>query len=86
MGSLTPGATYIYESPDNGITIYAKEVGSSQRKLIGKHMDQDNLRESLQNGQLWWEIRTMAETHPALQKAMENVIIIYKIIKDTNYE
>ena len=33
MGSLTPGATYIYESPDGGETVYARKEGSTERIL-----------------------------------------------------
>ena len=33
MGSLVPGATYIYER--DGDTVYARELGSSTRKVIG---------------------------------------------------
>jgi len=33
MGTLTPGVTYIYER--NGEEIYARESGSTERKLIG---------------------------------------------------
>ena len=34
MGSLTPGATYIYESPDGGQTVYARESGRSTADVI----------------------------------------------------
>lgn len=83
MGTLTPGATYIYESPDGGNTIYAREEGSIKRKLVGKHVNKTEIQQALADGQMWWEIRQMADTHPALQRALENVILIYKIAKDS---
>ena len=86
MGSLTPGATYVYESSADGKTMYAREEGSKKRKLIGKMIDQAELKQALHDGQMWWEIRQMADTHPALQRALENVILIYKIAKDSDDE
>ena len=72
--------TKIYESPDGGKTVYARETGSSSRTLIGwngsaKPKYIDELR-------LWQDIRDSAKTNPALQKALDNVIIIYKLSKD----
>ena len=72
--------TKIYESPDGGKTVYAREAGSSSRTLIGwngtaKTKYVDELR-------LWQDIRDSANTNSALQKALDNVIIIYKLSKD----
>ena len=33
MGTLTPGATYVYER--NGEEIYARETGQTERTIIG---------------------------------------------------
>ena len=35
MGTLKPGATYIYER--DGDTVYAREQGSTERFVIGKY-------------------------------------------------
>jgi hypothetical protein len=76
MGSLKPGATYIYEK-SNGIT-YAREFGSIERKAIG--WDSSAL---IQEGaQQWYDILVEAETNPSLQKAIDRVIMIYKLSKD----
>ena len=89
MGSLTPGATYIYER--NGEEIYAREVGKTDRKLIGyryeskvdpRTNDGRPLFEHLREDKLWGEIRREARTNTALQEAMERVIIIYHLSKD----
>jgi hypothetical protein len=89
MGSLTPGATYIYER--NGEEIYAREVGKTDRKLIGykyenkvdpRTNDGRTLIEHLREDKLWGEIRRAARTNTALQEAMERVIIIYHLSKD----
>jgi hypothetical protein len=86
MGTLTPGATYIYERSDG--TVYARELGAdpSTRKAIGWNYDSrtqdgrplvDHIRES----KLWGEIFRAAETNPLLQDAIDRVKIIYELSK-----
>lgn len=76
MGSLTPGATYIYERA-NGVT-YAREVGSTVRKVIG--YDADALINP--DNDLWHDIIKESATNPALQKALNNAILIYRLSKN----
>jgi HD superfamily phosphodiesterase len=78
MGTLTPGATYIYESPDGGQTVYARESGTNQRHLVGYSEGAKDLDEH----KLWNEIRMASRTNPALRKQVERVILIYQTIKD----
>ena len=91
MGSLKPGATYIYER--NGEELYAREFGETERKLIGYRYEMENkpdprtndgrpLHEHLMESKMWGEIRRMAPTNPALQKALDRVIMIYRLSKD----
>ncbi len=86
MGTLTPGATYVYER--NGSEVYAREAGSTERKLIGYTYDGEGVYqtskdiEDLSNHNLWIEIRQAARTNPALQKALERAIMIYRLSKD----
>jgi hypothetical protein len=89
MGSLTPGAAYVYER--NGEEIYAREVGKTDRKLIGyqyenkidpRTSDGRPLIEHIRDDKLWGEIRRAAPTNPALQKALDRVIMIYRLSKD----
>ena len=90
MGTLTPGASYIYER--NGEEIYAREIGApiQSRKLIGYqyHNEKDPrtpdgrpLYEHIKEDKLWGDIRREAWTNTALQKAMEQCIIIYHLSK-----
>jgi hypothetical protein len=88
MGSLTPGATYIYER--NGEEIYAREVGKTERRLIGyqyenkidpRTNDGRPLFEHLKEDKLWGEIRRAAKSNEALQKALESVKILYCLSK-----
>ena len=94
MGSLKPGARYIYER-SGGVT-YAREFGAdpSTRQAIGWNYDptQPNFDPRTKDGrplhdhiiedQLWGEIRRMAKTNPTLQAAIERVKIIYHLSKD----
>jgi len=95
MGSLKPGATYIYER--NGGTVYAREAGAdpSTRKEIGwtydpgeshrfdgRTSDGRPLHDHIMDSKLWGEIRREARTNPALQKALDRVIMIYRLSKD----
>ena len=91
MGTLKPGVTYIYER--NGDEVYAREFGEKDRKLIGYKYEMENkpdprtddgrpLHEHLMESKMWGEIRRMAPTNPALQKALDRAIMIYRLSKD----
>ena len=96
MGSLTPGATYIYDRVGN--EVYARESGAdpATRQLIGHNYDPvsghsvdydkqtstgDRLFDRLQEDKMWGEIRRLARTNPTLQDAVDRVIMIYRLIK-----
>jgi hypothetical protein len=86
MGSLKPGATYVYER--SGSAVYAREPGSTERQIVGYTYDGEGVyetvsgRKDLENHILWNEIRTAAKTNPALQKAVDRAIMIYKLSKE----
>ena len=91
MGKLKPGVTYIYER--NGEEVYAREFGEKDRTLIGYKYEMENkpdprtndgrpLHEHLMESKMWGEIRRMAPTNPALQKALDRAIMIYTLSKD----
>ena len=85
MGNLKPGASYIYERA-NGIT-YAREVGSTERTVIGwdykpdKPSDGREMYLETKERILWKQIREAAKTNIALQNAIENVKIMYHLSK-----
>lgn len=84
MGTLKPGATYIYERAD-GI-VYAREFGSTERKIVGYDYDGTGAElekglERLHEDRLWSEIRRVARTNPALQEALDRVKILYELSK-----
>jgi hypothetical protein len=84
MGSLKPGATYIYERVDD--TVYAREMGAdpSTRQAVGWDYDPGNNEylTKLRHNNLWEQIHEEAKTNPALQKALEQCIIIYNLSKE----
>ena len=78
MGSLTPGAKYIYEKAD-GLT-YAREFGAphNERFEIGRDYERflkDELR-------LWEDIVREGRTNKALQAALDRVKLVYHLSKD----
>jgi len=89
MGTLNPGATFIYERVD-GVT-YAREVGADPRTRVEVGWDYDErtsdgrpLHEHMQDDKMWGEIRRMSRTNPTLQSELERVIMLYHLIKEDN--
>jgi hypothetical protein len=80
MGRLKPGATYIYESPDGGETTYAREMGAplESRIMIG----QSWLAKEQIEQRVWTDIYKHRNRNTALQQAVEECIIIYKLSED----
>ena len=78
MGSLKPGAKYIYEKA-NGIT-YAREFNAphSERFEIGRDFEmilKDEWR-------LWEEIVRAGRTNQSLQEVLDRAKILYHLSKD----
>lgn len=86
MGQLKPGASYIYETPDGGESIYAREVGTTERILVGQsHKARSKLDQILED-KLWGNIRRKAQTHEGLRQELERVIIYYKLLEEPQEE
>lgn len=87
MGTLTPGATLIYERV--GDTVYSREAGSPERKLVGYDYKRDPLdhrhyMSDPNESQLWHNIRQAALTDKNLQEAIERVKVLYYLKHDKN--
>jgi hypothetical protein len=82
VGTLKPGTTYVYER--NGEKIYSREVGKSERTMIGKYIDpfNENLTINYELENTWKDILRESRTNPTLQEAMERVKILYHLSKD----
>ena len=81
MGQYKPGATYVHESPDGGKTIYAREVGTTDRRLVGYSPDMIDHLKRIDIETRWMEILKLAEHTPALQEAVDRVMVIYELSK-----
>lgn len=88
MGSLTPGATYIYERDGN--TVFAREVGKTERSVVGYSYEGETSLKSTPKedtflGQPMSEIMLMAaileetKTNSALREEVERVKILYHL-------
>ena len=67
--------TYIYESPDNGDTIYRRPFGTNQRELIRE----GPLRKQMLRSQLWRKIFQAAESDPVLQEMLDKVEVYHRL-------
>jgi hypothetical protein len=65
----------VFESPDGGDTVYEREFGSTERKIIRKGA----LRQLQQRSQLWREIFHAALQDAALQEMIEQVEVYYEL-------
>lgn len=73
---------YVYESPDGGKTIRKREFGSSKSIVLREDpiekLDAARLRRAVQ----LLEIANCAETNPTLKDALEQLEMLYLLIKD----
>jgi hypothetical protein len=69
----------IYESPDGGETVYARRNGSNIRELYSISDEQKEKIQSIKENQLWHNIRVAARTNTALQSALDQCIMLYRL-------
>jgi hypothetical protein len=82
MGSLNPGATYVYERV--GDTVFRRESGATEREVVGyDHRTSDGrpMIEHIMDAKMWGQIRRAAASNSALQDALDRVIMIYQLSK-----
>lgn len=72
--------SYVYESPDNGKTIYRRRAGSLERVCIKK--DPFNPVEVANH---WMKILEAARESPALYDAIRKVEMIYALVKKEDH-
>lgn len=70
-------AAFIYESPDEGKTIYRRQIGSVTRELMSPSKPNDLFLYSE-----FVQIIDLSYHHPSLKKALDHLLIIYYTIKD----
>ncbi len=79
---LKPGSTYIYEHAD-GIT-YAREIGADPRTRF--EIGRSEGRRDLDEQNLVIAMRRAARTNPAVRKALDRAILVYKMSEEYERE
>ena len=82
MRSLKPGANIIYESPDNGDTVYARYAGETERWMVGQSTKAKDRIALIKEDKLWGEIRRAARSNQVLQDALDRVKILYELSRE----
>ena len=77
MGTLTPGATYIYERVAG--TIFAREFGSTERKVVGYTTDV-NAEFAMYKSQIN-QVLMMCEQDPAMRDLLDQLFVLYNLKK-----
>jgi hypothetical protein len=72
----------IFESPDQGKTVYSREVGQTERTLYSMDDNIQDMFVTIREDKLWGEIRRAAKTNKTLQAALDHAIMIYKLSKE----
>ena len=68
----------VYESPDNGQTIYARKHGSSDRILVYESAE-------IRANKRWYKLKEivhMAQTDPAIEDALSKIEMLYALKKE----
>ena len=68
----------IFESPDGGHTVYVRQSNSTERALVSMDQYAIDRRNQLEWNEIWYK----KDSNPALQKAVERVIMIYRLGKE----
>jgi len=79
MGSLKPGATYIYERDGN--RIYAREFGSTQRQIVGYDSNVQEFKERRYYMNHINELLLMCESDLAMRELLEQLFVLYNLKK-----
>ena len=72
----------IFESPDGGETVYARETGETTRTLHSESEKKKSLHDQIMESQLWGNIHRAALTNSTLQEALNRVKVVYYLTED----
>lgn len=77
MGTLTPGATYVYERVAG--SVFAREFGKTERKLVGYdtsiNPDYAMYRSEIN------QVLLMCEQDPAMKELLDQLFVLYNLKK-----
>lgn len=74
----------IYESPDGGKTVYARQSGSTDRWIHSIDGETQQMLDRLADDRMWREILEAAQTNTALADLLEQVKMTYQLTKNEN--
>jgi len=80
MGTLKPGATYIYERADG--RVYAREFGKTERQLIGYDTQQQETAERRYYMNEMNQVLAMCEQHPDMKDLLDKMFVLYNLRKE----
>jgi hypothetical protein len=69
----------IYESPDGGRTVYARNPGSNHRTLHSISKDEEKRLAALRQQERWQFILGARETNPAIDELCKQIEVIYEL-------
>ena len=73
----------IYESPDNGRTVYARRAGSHTRNLYSQDPELQRELKELEQEKRWVDIFGARKNNPELNRLCEQVEILYELGRNT---
>lgn len=74
----------IYESPDGGKTIYARERGSSIRSLVKTDDTVIEMQKAMKLRETLLDVVLLSKTVPALAEQLDKLMMLYTLVKDEN--
>lgn len=77
MGSLKPGATYIYERVAG--SVFAREFGKTERKLVGYSTNMSPEIEIYRSEMN--QVLLMCESDPAMKEMLDQLFVMYNLKK-----
>lgn len=79
MGSLTPGATYVYERVDD--RIYARKFGETKRQMVG-WADKSNTGLAMRGYRSEINhVLSMCESDPEMRELLDKLFVLYNLKK-----
>lgn len=77
MGSLTPGATYVYERVDD--RIYAREFGQTKRQMVGWTTTVSPVMREYASEMN--QVLLMCETDQEMRELLDKLFVLYNLKK-----
>ena len=85
MGNLKPNVPLIYER--NGPVIYAREVGATERHVVGYEVNQENKILGIPQSRVAriLAIQQMAEADPGMRELWDRLEMLYNLKKSNDW-